>query len=442
VGRLRDRVVAAVLLRDRLRALEEKKRLYAAAPEPGEIVARQVESFNRVWERCHTAIPFYREWRARHGLPARISSVKDLERFPVLTKRVIQEHQRIIFRDGRIRQQRSTGGSTGEPTRFPFSPRELVPNYADIYVGRSWYGVRPLDRMLLFWGHSHVFGTGLKGVLASHRRRLYDALFNIRRLNAYDVTPATIERYAEVYRREPRVRVVVGYTSCLYQLAKHLREHGGDGRKDGLKAVVVTAETVTEADVELLGEAFGVPVAIEYGMAETGVIAYSRGTPRNIQILWDSFAVTADPGGVLRVTTLYDKLFPLINYDTGDAAEVGEEAEGSVLRLSSVLGRSRDVLRLGTVGGGSVHVSGILLVHVLKSYPHIFSIECEQSGPGQVRILVAADRPLDPAHVKAHFLREIRKDHPDLDGRSVELRQVDAIPKTAAGKERTVRPGP
>lgn len=434
-------MVGRLLLQERLRALEENKRLYAAMRDPGEIVAHQIDRFNAAWQRCCKAIPFYREWRARYDLPDRISSAKDLERFPVLEKRVIQDNQRLVFQDGRVRSYRSTGGSTGEPTRFPVSSRELVPNYADIYVGRSWYGVQPLDRMLLFWGHSHVFGTGVKGVLESYRRALYDRLLNIRRLNAYDLTPNTIERYVDVYRRERNIKVIVGYTSCIYKLAKHIYENSPTaGRKDSLKAVIVTSETVTDMDIGLLGTVFGVPVAIEYGMAETGVIAHSRETPKNIRILWDSFLTTAGPDGGLRVTTLYEKLFPLVNYDTGDVVDISEEVDGSVLGVSAVLGRRRDVLRIGTVGGAYVDVSGILIVHILKSYPHIFSMQCEQVEPDRVRILLLADRPLDTDHVKAYFLKEIRKDHRDVDGRCIEVRQVTALLMTPAGKERTVRP--
>ena len=40
--------------------------------------------------------------------------------------------------------------------------------------------------------------------------------------------------------------------------------------------MVVTSETVTDYDVNLIEKVFNVPCVIEYGMAETGVIAYSK----------------------------------------------------------------------------------------------------------------------------------------------------------------------
>jgi phenylacetate-coenzyme A ligase PaaK-like adenylate-forming protein len=438
---MKDYLVGKFLINDRLALLDEKKRLYNKTIDNAEIIERQMRRFNTVWEHCHKTIPFYKQWRVKYDLPVRISSVRDLDRFPVLTKRVIQDHQGIIFQNGGIRHHRSTGGSTGEPTRFPFSSRELAPTYADMYVGRSWYGIRPLDHMLLFWGHAHLFGTGVRGTLNNYRRKVYDYVLTIRRLSAYDMTTDTIARYVDVYRRDDKVRVIVGYTSCIYKLAKYMYENDLRlGKKDGLKAVIATSETVTKADIELLGEVFYVPVAIEYGMAETGVVAYSRETPWNIRILWDSFIMTVGRDKVMRITTLYDKLFPLINYDSGDIAEIGEEVDGSVLQVASIVGRKREILGIGTIEGGFVEVSGILIVHILKAYPHIFSIQSEQIAPNRVRVLLVADRALDLGHVKAYFLKEIRRDHETIDGHCVELNQVDSMAKTIAGKEYVVVP--
>lgn len=152
-------------------------------------------------------------------MPNRISCLSDLLDFPVITKRVIQNSQGLIFQSGKIKRDISTGGSTGEPVRFPVHSKDAVPVYADMYVGRSWYGIEPLDRMLLFWGHSHLFGTGLKGVLNTYKRRFYDYLLDVKRLNAYDMSHQTISQYYDIYR-QTKPSVILGYTSCLYKLAK------------------------------------------------------------------------------------------------------------------------------------------------------------------------------------------------------------------------------
>jgi phenylacetate-coenzyme A ligase PaaK-like adenylate-forming protein len=253
------------------------------------------------------------------------------------------------------------------------------------------------------------------------------------------MTPETIKNYFSVYRQK-NICFVVGYTSCIYKLAKYIYENNLHcGKKDSLKAVILTAETVTKCDVELLRRVFHVPVVIEYGMAETGVIAYSYETTWNIKILWDSFVATAGSDQIINITTIYDKLFPLINYHTEDVVEVGKEVDGSILEVSSILGRKRDVLRVGSIEGSDLELSGILMVHALKSYPHIFSIQFEQLESNGVRIFLVADRQLDLQHVKMYFLKQIRKDHKNIDASCLDITQVDTISKTLAGKERTVR---
>jgi phenylacetate-coenzyme A ligase PaaK-like adenylate-forming protein len=375
----------------------------------------------------------------KHRLPGRISSIYELTDFPLLTKRVMQEHHDSIFQNGKIKRYISTGGSTGVPTRFPSSSRDAAPAYADIYVGRSWWGIQPLDEGLVFWGHSHLFGSGWRGRLNGIKRRAADWLVNVRRLNAYDMTPGTVAGYYDIYRRS-NPTFLLGYTSCLYKLAKYILENRLDcGRKDRLKAVVATSETVTGSDVDLFHKVFGVPVAIEYGTAETGVIAYSHESTWKLRVLWDSFIVTAGNDRILNVTTISDRVFPLINYRTDDVVDILRETEGSILELRSIQGRKRDVLRIGAVDGSYLEVSGILLVHVLKSYPRLYSIQFEQFEQDTVRILLAADRPLDLPEVKDYFIREVRKDHANIDGNCILMEQVESVSKTLAGKEGLVR---
>jgi len=436
---VKETLLRRFALRRRLELLHERQRRYDEVRLSEARVEWQLRRFNTVWEYCHTTVPFYRQWRDRHRLPARISSPRDLDDFPELTKAVLQEHGDLVFLQEGIKSSISTGGSTGEPTRFPIGEGEGDEQYATMYLGRSWWGIEPLDPMIAFWGHSHLFGSGIRGRLNQAKRSFYDHLLNICRLNAYDMTPQTIAGYAEELRRRRPV-FVQGYTSCLYKLAKYMDERGLDpGPETRLKAVIATAETVTDADIDLMRRVYGTPVVVEYGMAETGVLAYSRNQPRNMEVFWDACLATQTADSVLRVTTIGDRLFPLINYRTDDRVDVAVENSGSVLALSAVLGRTRDILSVRTVDAGELQLSGILFVHVLKSHPGIFSIQFEQLPDAAVRIFVVGDRPLDLDQVKHHFLAEIGKDHPDIDGQAIEVVQVSRAELTVAGKESILR---
>jgi len=436
---VKDFFLRKYVLRRRLRLLQARQDRYRDVADAQARVDWQLRRFNAVWAYCRQAVPFYREWCQRHRLPERIDVPGDLDHFPALTKPVLQEHEDLVFAQPEIRGSISTGGSTGQPTRFPLGEGESDEQYATMYLGRSWWGIAPLDPMIAFWGHSHLFGSGLRGRINELKRNLYDRVLNIRRLDAYDMTPETIARYAQELRRRDPV-FLQGYTSCLYKLAKYMDEHGLDlGRARRLKAAIATAETVSDADIDLVREALGIPLVIEYGMAETGVLAYSRDRPRNMEVFWDACLARQASDGVLHVSTIGPRLFPLINYRTDDRADVSTAHDGSVLALSAVVGRSRDLLSVRTAHGGRLELSGILFVHVLKSYPGLYSIQFEQRPDAAVRIFVVGDRALDLAGLKAHFLAEIGKDHPDIDGAAIDLVQVPRAELTVAGKESMLR---
>ncbi|MCH7562940.1 MAG: hypothetical protein IH968_03850 [Gemmatimonadetes bacterium] len=64
---------------------------------------------------------------------------------------------------------------------------------------------------MAFWGHQHLFGTGIRGVLAEYKRRVCDRVVNIERLSAYDMSASTVARYFSVLcKSDPQV--ILGYT--------------------------------------------------------------------------------------------------------------------------------------------------------------------------------------------------------------------------------------
>ena len=435
---MKNALVKSIFFGEKLRVLHEKQRRYEALSAQPEICDYQLERFNEIWGEACRNIPFYREWRLRHSLPARINSLSELDSFPVLTKRDIQEAKELIFKDLPNSPVISTGGSSGEPAVFPTSRGEGDQVYGNVYLGRGWWGIEPLDDILLFWGHSHLFGTGWKGKLNQLKRTLGDWLINTSRYNAYDMSVRTLGRYYEVLKRS-NPNLIMGYTSTIYKLAKYIREHKLDiGEKVELKGVIVTSESVTDYDVELIESVFGVPCIIEYGMAETGVIAYSKGQSDQLNIFWDSFIARTDETNVLLVSTLYPRVFPLINYRTDDVVEIFEEYQGSIRSVSKIAGRKKDILCVKSTKGELIELSGILMVHLLKGYPNIYEIVFRQLDDDVVKIKYTSDVDVDTRQVAEYFLGNIRIDHPDINEQSFIFERVEHIAKTIAGKAKVV----
>ena len=420
---------------DRNRLINDKNARYSDSVTKDEIYNYQLNKFNRLWSYASRNIPFYQYWKKVHELPDELITLNDLEHFPVLKKRDLQDNEALVFKGIKGCSTISTGGSTGEPTLFPIAKNEAILSYANHYLARGWWGIKPLDEVLLFWGHSHLFGGGTKGRIKELKRKIFDWMINTNRLNAYDMSVDTLEKY---YRslRNASPSMILGYTSIIFKLVKYIDENDLPlGNKQNLKAVVVTSETVTDFDIELIEKVFHVPCVIEYGMAETGVIAHSRDTTKNLQVFWDSFVSIQNEEKVLCVTTLDKQLFPLINYCTDDVVETDDSV--SILNMSKITGRKKDVLEVVS-GGKSYSLSGILMVHALKSFAGLYDIQVEQLRNGRVKILYTANRSVEVSEIEDFFLSSINVDHKDIEKDCFEFEQVSVIDKTIAGKSRLV----
>lgn len=428
-------LLRSVLLRDRQQLVAKQAELYAQDLSRAEVELHQLDRFNAVWAYCLAEIPFYQAWAAEHDLPSRLGSLSELHAFPLLTKTDIVNRADEVFENGKITAAYSTGGSSGEPARYPRGEKDADASYANIYAGRAWWGIRPFDSYLHLWGHSHLFGgSGLSGRVVKAKRKLADAMANAVRVNAYDMTTEALQsHHAALVRANPVY--IVGYTSAVFKLARHIESTGADVTGlTKLKAVIVTAETVTKSDADLISRVLGAPVVIEYGAAETGVMALSRGDSWPLQVMWQNNILTIKDADIV-VTTLTDRLFPLINYAIGDRAEGGDVVNGNALALGAVTGRAKDVVTVATTDGRELELSAILPVHLLKGEPGITAVQFRQEGPSNVRVFLSADRHLTLEGVAKVFNSHMLKDHPDYDPASVQFELVDSPVLTKAGKQ-------
>jgi phenylacetate-CoA ligase len=402
-----------------------------------DIEAYQLSRLQEVWQRAHREIAFYNKLRSDHGLPSRIDSIEQLRNFPVLDKPLLQRYQALINEQFTGFPTIVTGGSTGRPTAFITGRSEQNEHWANTYLGRHWNGIEPFDSCVLFWGHSHIFGQGWRGQLNQLKRKLFDRILGTTRLDAYNLAPETIDLYFSRLMLA-RPRFVVGYTSLVFMMARAILEKGWKVQAHGLglRCVIVTAETVTDAERTVIAEAFGCRVTIEYGMAETSVLSYtSPSSTDRMNLLWDSYIGYKGEVGNFIVTSIYERNFPLINYDTSDIIESVDDSS-SVLSIIGVKGRAKDNVRVRRKNGGEKELSGILLVHILKSRPGIYSIQYAQLPQGEVLISLLADASLSIIEVHTYFARELNKDHPEVDANAVRLEQVRALKRTVAGKNR------
>ncbi len=425
-------LLKSFLIKDRLSLIKSKKFIYKNLSIE-EIRDFQLNSFNQVWSNSYNNIPFYKYWKKKHSLPDTIQNLDELSFFPTLFKKDLQINKKLVFKNIENCETISTGGSSGEPTTFPTSKKESLNNYANIYMARSFFDIHPFERTLSIWGHSHLFGSGINGKFKQCKRQLLDIISNNNRLSAYDMSINNIEKfYIAIKNYNPKL--IIGYTSVIYKLAKYIKENNLNLNLN-LKGVLITSELVIPSDILLIEEVFNAPCINEYGMAETGAIAQSSSKPTELNVFWDSFIVSSCKSQNILVTTLNKRVFPLIKYNTDDISETKNNQ--SILKLNNIKGRSKDILKVKS-NSRVLDLSGILFVHILKSFKGIMDIQFTQIDAYVVKINYTSTVQISNVELSNFFFKEIEKLYGKIDRESFVFERLNNIKKTVAGKIKLV----
>jgi len=421
--------------REAVAVLGDRVREYDEVTDEEDMRRHQVSRFNLMWKRA-AMLPFYRWWVDKHGLPGELTDIRELAGFPPLSKAVLVENQDLVFEGLDPNLFYTTGGSTGEPTRYPKGEGDYTSMWANTFLGRQWVGLHPGDRYVHIWGHSHLFGQGRQAKRLKIVRLAKDWLAGGLRLDAYDQSEPTLRSYVDkISKFKPRY--IIGYTSALRALADIINADKTAIDSSHLRTVVATSETATPGDIRALEEAFGVPVSREYGAAETGLIAHTPSLgAAGFRVAWKSIAANSDRQGLLRLTTLDQRAFPLVNYVLGDRVEFAGPTE-SILRFDEVLGREKDVVTLRLVDGSMAKLNMISVAQVLKSQAKVRTVQARQETDGQIEVLVsmAPDALLSESFLM-DFLREElnRSFSPSINPKSISVRIVDSPLRTNSGK--------
>ena len=432
-----------LLLSRRLGLVEERVARYRERLPRPEVEAVQLARWNQAWEDARLRFSFYRHWQRTYGLPDRLGSLEELRSFPVLRKRHLQRAAAEIFREAGPSPTVATGGSTGEPLRFPVSRNDMDGFYANGWVGRSWVGARPFDRIVLIWGHAHLLGErpGLARAARSAARVLKDRFVNTVRLDAYRLTRETAAPYLDVLRRNPGA-VVLAYASACEKLLDHVEDTGIRRPAWAPTHVILTSERMEPATPERIRELWGSLPVIEYGTGELGVVAYSTTESLALRLLWGSFHGRIGEEDELVVTTLDRRLFPLIHYGTGDRL-AGADDPDAVLSCREVLGRRNDAVRIPVRAGGSVEVHSELLTHAVRTTAGVRAflvVEHAREGRLELRLLT---EPSELERAGRRAVAALTGEVPDLDPGRIQVSLLREEPLTLAGKRKFVeRVGP
>lgn len=402
--------------------------LYRKSCDKSFISEYQVERFNKIWRDTYLNIPFYEQWKQQNNLPDRISFLRELSDWPVITKKILQTHYNSLYRyNVKAQSFLQTGGSTGEPLRLPtWTDHDTA---VSMWIGRSAYGILPGMKTFMIWGHRHLYGSGLTSYINTRKQSLKDWVSNRRRFSAYDLSLSKMkDYYTEYVNYAPDF--VIGFSSSILAFVR------ANNDKDVVyhpKAVLCTAGPLTENEKQEISSFFQAPVCMEYGSVECGVMAYTEPETGEYRAFWDTHILQGkiDKYGECCniVTQLTNRYIPLIRYDIGDYLEVdSSESTLSIIRIKNVKGRpsemvnfKNDVCFFGALIGDCVkQVTGILSnqLHVYDEY---------------LCVNVTADRKLTDADcnlIKKRMCAVID----NLEKEDIHINQVERLSTTVGGK--------
>ena len=301
---------------------------------------------------------------------------------------------------------------------------------------RRWWGVEPGDPEVYLWGAPVELDK------TDRVKVLRDRLLNQLVLNAFDMSTAHMGEYARAIQSfQPHC--LYGYASSVALLAAHILDRNIRLRLPRLKVVCTTGEPLFDHQRQLINEAFGVPVANEFGSRDIGFTAHE--TPRG-QLLLISESIILEvldeegqpvaPGetGEAVMTALESFAQPFVRYRTGDVVRLSDEpcGDGRGLHvIDNVLGRTTDfVLRSdGTI------MHALAVIYVLRAVHGVGEFKIVQHGVQDIEVQIVPNGRWEEggcATIESGLQQRLGKDV------RIAIHLVEAIPPEASGKHRYV----
>ena len=319
-----------------------------------------------------------------------------LRTLPIVDKGMIRSNNSFISDvvDPNWKYWHNTGGSTGEPLRFPtggsgkseVDREELCQAQLYMLMAGSYRirisaidGRRVNDESLsrnIYWGENEL--TFPYGKIHYSTMYLSDDTFQyyLNKLN------------------EDKPEVLRGYSSGIYDLARYIRKNSSV-LEFKLKGVYLTSENILDYQVELIEDVFKCKVWGQYGHSESSIFAVRKPYQADYECspLYGVVEVLGESGehvnvgevGEIVVTGFQNKALPFIRYKTGDLAEYGG-AENGIVRLRQLMGRTNDYII--SKDGEKIFLVGFIFGGHLSAFNHIETWQIVQDIPGVLEITI------------------------------------------------------
>jgi phenylacetate-CoA ligase len=288
--------------------------------------------------------------------PLAIAGLEEIGALPIMTKDNIRLHRSDFEVSQSMIQHRvegKTSGSTGQPLKYSMSRDDYLRSVGIRLAGWLLAGYVLGDRVAILGGASIV-----KRDSGPWHPSRSDLALNRRQFNVASLDDNRIARYWDyIARWQPAY--IRGYPAALGEFCRHRPKGHTDHCSP--RAVLTTSEMLTASDRYIIEKTLGAPVFDGWGLNDGGASAYECREHAGMHVdTTRAYVETVDdagrpvwgiPGRIV-VTSLTNKAFPFVRYDTGDMGVLAWQdckCGRSGLMLTQILGRSDERLDLGGV---------------------------------------------------------------------------------------------
>jgi len=390
----------------------------------------QSRKLRSVLESAARHVPYYRSRYRAMGLdPERLELPDGLATLPLISKADVREAGKSLVSERRQGPtfSGSTSGTTGAPLSLSQDMSAINRENAFLWRQLHWAGLRRGDRRAWMRGDMIVPAAQEKPPYWRVNRAEKMLM-----LSSYHLSESAAPAYLDALAGFDPV-VIQAYPSSIGFLAAWLLSAGRRYRGSSLRGVVTSSETLSYIQRREIESAFGCRVFDWYGQFErvAAIGTCERGRHHLLSDYSHVEMLPADDGLFELVGTGFNNLsMPLIRYRCGDFVRPAPARElcdcgRSFPLIDQVVGRIDDPIKLPD--GRSVG----RLDHLFKGVEGILEAQLRQDRLDALAMLVVPSETFSD-----DTLRTLRANarHRLGDKVSLEIRLVDAIPRTANGK--------
>ncbi|MEM3640372.1 MAG: phenylacetate--CoA ligase family protein [Candidatus Bathyarchaeia archaeon] len=402
----------------------------------------KVKRLRSVVKYAYEKVPFYHKLFRASGIhPEDIKRIQDLNRLPIVRKKVMRQHDvnDLISKDFTLRKLKrlTTGGSTGEPFSIYICGREDDWRKAIYLRANISCGQRPRDRWV-------ALDVAERAVETTFLNRIFGIF-------AREIVPVTWDKFSQIQALvKLKPDVLDGLSSALRLLAREVEARNIISIRP--RIIFGTGDLIDKASRNYLEKVFHAPFYDQFGCAEVDRTAWQCPEKTGYHIDEDSVIMQfvdkdgeeVAPGerGEIVYTSLFNYAMPLIRYGVMDVGvPMDEECPcGNKLSLMKVIeGRSNSFL---VFPGGHI-VPPMSFIEILKAFElteEIDQYRVFQKSENHVEIFVKKLREdVDEDKIRSQLLANIFEGLPKIekvDPSSItfEVKFVDDFPMLGRGK--------